>query len=239
MVSLILAFATFITSIISAIIGMGGGILLLSVMTFFMPMSMIIPIHGLVQLISNSSRLIILRKNIKLQFTAYFLIGLPFGVALATYILKNYFTDKHALIVVISLIIYSIFKPKKMPHLKLERFGWTGLGFCVGILAIIAGAVGPMIAPFFIRDDLKKEEIVATKASLQMFAHFMKIPAFFYLDFDYQSHLDLIILLGVIAIIGTKVGTLILPKVDNQLFRKLFKFVLGLSGIKIIFEIFE
>lgn len=235
----ILAISTLCTSVISAIIGMGGGILLLSVMTFFMPMSVIIPIHGLVQLISNFSRLVILRKNIIYSYTAYFLLGLPFGVLLAVYFLKIYLNEYHALSVVLFLIIYSVFKPKKMPHFKLKRFGWTLLGVATGVLAIIAGAVGPLIAPFFIRDDLKKEEIVATKASFQMFAHLMKIPAFFYLSFEYSKYLNEIILLGILAIIGTRIGTYILHKVDNELFKKMYKFVIGLSGIRIAFKLFE
>lgn len=233
----ILSISTVITSIISAIIGMGGGILLLSVMTFFMPMSVIIPIHGLVQLISNFSRLIIQRKNILYRFTLYYLLGLPFGVLLAVYFLKFYLKDYHALVVVIILITYSIFKPKRMPQLKLNTYGWTMLGIATGILAIIAGAVGPLIAPFFIRDDLKKEEIIATKASLQMFAHFMKIPAFYYLDFNYSQYFPMIICLGIMAILGTKIGSLLLHKVNDLIFKRLYKFVLGLSGLKIIFEL--
>lgn len=238
MTTAILAISTLCTAIISAIIGMGGGVLLLSVMTFFMPMSVIIPVHGLVQLISNLSRLVILRKDIIYSYTYYFLIGLPIGVILAVYILKNYLNDYHALSVVLLLIIYSLFKPKKMPHFHLQRWGWTLLGLATGILAIIAGAVGPMIAPFFIRDDLKKEEIIATKASFQMFAHFMKIPAFFYMSFNYEDYSHLIVIMGIMAVVGTKIGTNILGKVDNDLFKKLYKLVIGLSGIRIFFKIF-
>ena len=78
-----------ITSIISAIIGMGGGILLLAIMTFFLPIQIAIPIHGIVQLISNSSRVYLLRKHIKWNYFKYFVIGLPIGATLSTILLMK------------------------------------------------------------------------------------------------------------------------------------------------------
>jgi len=238
MTVIILTICAFFTSIISALIGMGGGILLLSVMTFFFPMSTIIPIHGLVQLTSNTSRLFIMRDHIKAKFALYFLCGLPFGSLLAVYILKNFVTNHHALIFVLALIIYSLFKPKKLPHIEIKNLAWILVGFIAGILAIIVGTMGPFIAVFFVRDDLSKEEIIATKASLQMLGHLIKIPAFFYLSFSYSHYFNLIICMGIAALIGTKVGSIFLYKVKNNLFKKLYKFVLGLSGIRILFKIF-
>ena len=52
------------TSIISGIIGMGGGALLLAIMTFYFTLDVIVPIHGMIQLSANSSRVYMLRKNL-------------------------------------------------------------------------------------------------------------------------------------------------------------------------------
>ena len=50
---IILAIAALLTSMISAIIGMAGGILLLAVMLSFLSHADTIPTHGAVQLASN------------------------------------------------------------------------------------------------------------------------------------------------------------------------------------------
>ena len=62
---LVLVAAAFATSILSAIIGMAGGIVLLSVMLLFMEPLEAIPLHGAVQLVSNGSRTWIQRTHVE------------------------------------------------------------------------------------------------------------------------------------------------------------------------------
>ena len=62
----ILILAAFITSTISAIIGMGGGIILLGIMAIVIPDGyLVIALHGVVQLISNSTRTYVFMKYLK------------------------------------------------------------------------------------------------------------------------------------------------------------------------------
>ena len=58
----ILFIVAMLTSILSGVIGMGGGILLFSCMTLFLTLDVIVPVHGVVQLSSNSSRVWMLRQ---------------------------------------------------------------------------------------------------------------------------------------------------------------------------------
>ena len=55
----ILCLAALATSMLSAVVGMAGGITLLSVMLLFMEPLVAIPLHGVVQLVSNGSRTVI------------------------------------------------------------------------------------------------------------------------------------------------------------------------------------
>ena len=55
--SITLIVAAFLTSILSAIIGMGGGITLLGVMAIILPEGyLVVAYHGMVQLVSNVTR---------------------------------------------------------------------------------------------------------------------------------------------------------------------------------------
>ena len=47
--------SSFLGGGVSAITGMGGGVFLFSMMTFTLPITTIVPVHGLVQLFSNLS----------------------------------------------------------------------------------------------------------------------------------------------------------------------------------------
>ncbi len=235
----ILTISSFITAIISGVLGMGGGILLLSIMTFFLAPTVIIPIHGIVQLASNASRVFYLRAHVKKNFFLYYCIGLPLGALISVFFLKTLISDTLIYTALLVLIFYSVFKPKKMPELKVPAPYWVFIGLMTGILAIIVGAVGPLLAAFFIRDDFSKEEIVSTKSSMQLVAHFIKIPAFLMMDFNYTEHSTLILFMSIAVIAGTKVGVKLLEKVDNSKFKLLFKLVLFIAGLRVGYKLFE
>ena len=70
------------TSILSGVIGMAGGIILLSVMLLFLEPLTVIPLHGVVQLVSNSSRTWIQREHVERSIVwRYALPLLPLGFA--------------------------------------------------------------------------------------------------------------------------------------------------------------
>jgi len=233
----LLAFCAFLTAIISAVSGMAGGIVLLSIMTFFLPLSVIIPVHGLVQLISNSSRCWLLKDSIEWKIFRPFLIGLPLGGLVATFIIKNIHNREHFLILIGCMILYTLFKPKKLPHFQIPYWGFSLVGICVGILGPLIGATGPFIAVFFIRDDLDKKGIVATKASVQMLGHIIKIPIFIYTGFNYLNHSVLIALLAIGALLGTKVGVKILHSIPEEIFRLVYKSALFIAACRIFYKV--
>jgi len=226
------------TSVISAVTGMGGGIVFLSILTFFLPLTALVPIHGSVQLISNSTRAYLLRKNIKWQFVIHYALGAPIGAAFATILLKDQISSGFPLLIIAVTIFYSIFRPKKLPALDLPAKGFILVGIVSGVLSILCGATGPFLAPFFIRTDFKKEQIVATKASFQLLAHLLKIPAFLYLNFPYFKFLPLIMLLSLAAILGTKYGIKILSFLPEKAFFIIFKLILFIAGLRVAYKAF-
>jgi uncharacterized membrane protein YfcA len=234
----ILFICTSLTAIISAVSGMGGGIVLLSIMTLFMPLGLIVPIHGVVQLFSNTARTYLLRIYVIKKIFAWFCVGLPIGTIIAIKIIKSVENKDIFLLLIAALILYSVFRPKKMPEIKLPYWGFIFVGTAVGILGPLIGATGPMIAPFFMRDDFNKEEIVATKSSVQTVGHLVKLPAFIYLGFDYLGHSPAIIALVIAAIIGTKIGVKLLGKIKEHQFKLVFKVALLFAAVRILYKVF-
>ena len=98
--AIILTIASFITSTISAVIGMGGGIILLGIMAIIIPQGyMVIALHGIIQLISNTTRTFLFRKHLKKNIINEFIIGAFLGVFLSIgviFLLINYFNVKTA-----------------------------------------------------------------------------------------------------------------------------------------------
>ena len=226
------------TSTVSGAIGMAGGVLLLSAMTFFITIEAIVPIHGVTQLVSNSSRFFILRKYLRKKLILSFALGLPFGIVPSKYLVES-IQSKHYFYLAISLIILlSVFKPKKI-RFDIPEKSFFFIGVVVGFLGLFVGATGPFIAPFFLNNDYKKEEVVANKACIQTLGHLIKIPAFISLGFDYSQYLDLIILMIIAAIIGTKLGVFMLGKINETFFSKVFKGALIFAAFRLLFNFFH
>ena len=84
--SVVLVVLSFFTSMMTATLGIGGGVLLLAVMAGTMPVSALIPVHGLVQLGSNGNRALMTVKHIDWRMLKYFSLGAIAGAFLASFI---------------------------------------------------------------------------------------------------------------------------------------------------------
>ena len=85
---IILIISALITSSISAVLGMGGGIILLGIMAIIIPEGyMVIALHGIIQLASNTTRTYVFRNNLKKNLIKEFLFGVLIGVSISIFII--------------------------------------------------------------------------------------------------------------------------------------------------------
>lgn len=245
MESIVLIIAAFLTSALSAVIGMGGGITLLGIMAIIMPTGyLVVAYHGIIQLASNVTRTTVYRKHINKSIINRFLVGLIPGLLLSAAMIfgaATYFNAPSAADLKIDFlkpaigfyIIWFLYLRKKKKIVSRELYKWMGV--LAGIATVFIGAMGPLIAPLFINDKLKKESVIATKAACQAAGHLGKIPIFF-LFFNVSYTEDWNVLLPLVAAVyfGTKIGKLMLGKIPEALFQNLFKAALTLIAIRLI-----
>src|SRR5690242_3362472 len=90
--TLYLAAASFATALFTAAVGIGGGLGLLSVMPSFMPISAVVPVHGLTQFFSNASRFLFDYRQAKIRLLPAYFGGACFVVQSAIYLLAAFQT---------------------------------------------------------------------------------------------------------------------------------------------------
>jgi uncharacterized membrane protein YfcA len=236
-IDLLLFLISFLSAAISAATGLGGGIIFLMGLNVFMPLNIVIPIHGLIQLSNNLIRTISLRKHIIWPICLYFLLGASVGLTFCYIVLSSKDLGNIPYIIIFCLVMYSLFKPKKMPELKIKALSFSILGAITGALGPIIGAVDPLLAPFFLRDDFTKENIIANKSFFQSLIHFSKIPFFYFLGFDYLRFFPVIVLLFLGGVLGSFFGLRILHYVNRRAFLIIFKSVLFIVAIKLLLKI--
>lgn len=231
----ILICAALFTSIISAMTGLGGGTLLLGIILLLVDTPYVVPLHAAIQLISNSTRFMLFFKHIRWKIILLFIIGVLPGAFAGIYLFKH--LDKGLVKLMMGFFILLItFLPKMKKVSNPKFFIFIPVGFISGLIGIFFGAIGPFIAPFFLRRDVIKEELVATKAACQSFTHVVKIVLFGFVGINILAHWDVLIYLAVAVIVGTVIGKRFLVKISDQTFKIIFKVILVIIAFRIILK---
>jgi uncharacterized membrane protein YfcA len=238
---IILLIVSFATAMLSAILGMGGGMLLLAVMLGFMPHAVAIPTHASVQLASNSTRLLIFLKHMDrgalIRFAAGAVAGTLIGAAILILLGELNTGEPYLKCGVGFYVLAASFIPRRKvaaaPRESTRDF--VGLGALAGAAGPTIGAVGPLIAPIFARHDYVKERLIATKAACQMFCHVMKIAVFVSLGtLRITKHGPLLVAMIALVIPGTVAGKRLLRYVSPRAFRILYRAALLIAGGKVL-----
>ncbi|GAA4879079.1 sulfite exporter TauE/SafE family protein [Ferrimonas pelagia] len=235
---LLLMMAIYLASLISSVTGSAGGVLMFAAMGTVIPARALVALHGSVQLVSNLNRTWWLRHSVDARLCGYFGVGVALGAVLATALIAQFASELIPLWILLALIGYTLFKPKRMPAIRVSGRGFFWVGLATGILGILAGAVDPFLAVFFVRDDMSKQQIVANKSMMQLMTHLTKIPAFLYLGFSFVEHWPLIAVFALAAMAGNWTGLKLLHRIDVKRFITLMKLALMLAAWQIGFQIF-
>ena len=227
-----------VTSIISGAIGMAGGMALINIMVLYLPPTIAIPIHGVIQLVSNTSRTVLHNRHIQWWVVCPFLIMLLpagyFGIKVA---LKM---PDHLLLLIISLyVIVTIWLPKLILRNDIiERYPKRTLlflGALGGFLNVIVGSIGLLIAQFLLRFNFSRYGLVSTKATMQVFGHLAKIVLYGIAGFVYKEYLVLISIMCMLVILGNWIGSRILSRINERMFVAFFKGALTILAIRHIY----
>ena len=248
----ILTAAAFVTATISAIIGMGGGIMLLATMFCFMDHADAIPTHAAVQLVSNSTRVLAYVRNVDWRVFRRFITGSIPGGVVAVFLLQSLGkldnSEPYLKTLIGLYILIATFLPKNQGTASAGTWwDWPLMGLVAGSAALLVGAAGPLIAPLFARRNFVKERLIATKAVCQMFLHLAKLPAFMYLrwaaargdglassSFYFADLGTLAVFMAVAVIPGTLFGKRLLTHVSERAFVVFFKVALTVAGLKML-----
>jgi len=234
----------FATSILSAIVGMAGGITLLAVMLLFYDPLVAIPLHGVVQLVSNSSRAVIQRHHLRWDVIwRYSVLLLPLGwigIEIAQGLPPSVTRIMIGVFVLVATWSPGLLLLGAHPERIDRNRRFILLGGAVGLLNTTIGATGPLIAPFFLNLGLTRFSLIGTKACCQALGHVAKILVFGVVGFVYTQYFPLLAALCASVVLGTIVGSRILHHVNEAWFVRLYKGVLtSVALYLVVAEVFR
>lgn len=220
----------FLTSMLSGIFGMAGGLVLLWFLLLLFPATTAIAVHGVIQLTANASRAWLSRHFIVWRIVALMTAGVL--MAAGGLLLIDYTPDTASVSLLIGLMPILVWMPKTWFRFDAARTGHAiGCGVISGGLTIAAGLSGPLIDIFFIRSRMDRRQIVATKAMIQVISHAIKI--LFYLGSALalsQGEWTIILLAAPFAMLGTNAGNRILLRLTDANFRTWTRWIVTAIG---------
>lgn len=220
---------SFVASFITVALGIGGGVLLLSIMASLLPVTALIPVHGIIQIGSNFGRVIILSRHIHWPPVIFFALGSALGVALGGVVV----VDLPAPFIQIGIGCFVIWSVLSKPPAWLSRNPFL-IGSIASFLTMFFGATGVFVANFSKSLNLPRQSYVATQAVLMTLQHFLKVIVFGLLGFAFGPWLLFIAAMIGCGFLGTLAGRMVLVRIAEKTFKQLLNGILLLISLRLL-----
>lgn len=245
-VTALILVAALVTAAISGIFGMAGGLLLMGVLATFTPVATAMVLHGFIQIISNFSRALLLRQHISWRIIRRYSVGIAGAIALIALIAWR--PDQRTVFLLLGLTAFLVWIPKSWVEINVERrFQAEACGFMVQTLNTLSGVAGPLLDLFFVKTDLPRQTVVATKAATQVMAHAVKIGFWGFPLVGVLSQPEEAAAAGFpplwvfaaiipLSLLGTWLGGLVLERMTDANFRTWTKWIVTATGAVYLFQ---
>ncbi|MCG9648939.1 sulfite exporter TauE/SafE family protein [Vibrio brasiliensis] len=223
---------TFFTSMIAGVFGFGGGMLLMAILPAFISPSLIIPLHGITQLASNSSRTLFSLNDVKWGLLRPFLIGSIIGSVIVVSVL-SYIPVDYIPVAIGLYMLLNLWSPRFSAAIS-KYESYYLLGFVQTGLGLVVGATGPIVLAVLTKQLKSKDQIIATSSMCMTISHFAKIPVYFTLTSSLFSNVTLISYMVIGAVVGSFVGTKLRLAANNDKIIKIIKWMISLLAIRMV-----
>ena len=221
------------TSALTAAAGIGGGLVLLSVMTSFLPPVVVIPIHGVVQLGSNAGRAVLLRQHIDRGILVPFALGSVLGIVLGAKLFVALPTP--VLEIILGLFILACVWLPKLKASRIADRAFVLVGVVGSFVTMFVGATGPFVASFITPERLERHAVVATHATCMSVQHSLKVAAFGFLGFAFLPWVPLLAAMIAAGFLGTMLGRRLLDRLPHHIFARAFKIILTVLAVRLLY----
>lgn len=230
MLTILLVTATLVTSLISGVLSMAGGMILMGVFGFFLSVPAAMVLHGVAQTVSNGSRIWLYRDHIRWSVLAPYSAGalIIFGFFIAVTFIPN----KAIVFILIGAFPFIALCIPKSVDLDIEnKFIALLCGLLVTTAQMLAGASGPVLDLFYLKSKLTRQEILGTKAITQTFGHCLKLSYYSFLITSVEAlSLPIFIAVVIAAILGNWLGSQIVNHINDRTFKSIGRMVILIIG---------
>lgn len=204
----------------------------MAILPAFISPSLIIPLHGITQLASNSSRTLFSLNDVKWGLLRPFLIGSIIGSLIVVSVL-SYIPVDYIPVAIGLYMLLNLWSPRFSAAIS-KYESYYLLGFVQTGLGLVVGATGPIVLAVLTKQLKSKDQIIATSSMCMTISHFAKIPVYFTLTSSLFSNVTLISYMVIGAVVGSFVGTKLRLAANNDKIIKIIKWMISLLAIRMV-----
>jgi uncharacterized membrane protein YfcA len=211
--------AVLVSSFLSGVFGMAGGMILLGVLLVYFDVSTAMVLFSIIQFAANGWRSLLWRRYVRWPIFFHYVAG-----ACAAFVALRaiaYIPDKATVYFLLGIMPFLIDLLPARAHPNIE---WRGVAFVSGALTtavqFMAGVGGVFLDIFFQKSTLDRKTTVATKAVTQTVSHVMR--AGYFSTFGTLGHLDGVGTLAAmaLAVAVTSVTPYVIERMTDHGFRQ-------------------
>lgn len=232
---IILAAASFATSLITAAVGIGGGLGLLSVMPSFLPVPAVVPLHGVTQLFSNASRFLLERKAADTRRLPAYFSGAVLGAALGYLFIGR--VPELYLSAALGVFILLCTWTDLVARLGRIVTNFFSLALIQTFLSLFVASVGLISLPVLIKQGLPKNKVIATHAMQMSVLHALKVCAFVAAGFPFIRYWPVVLALVAASTAGSYCGGFFRNRIPERAGAIALKAGITFFALKMIVEV--
>ncbi|MBK20384.1 MAG: hypothetical protein CMM52_16250 [Rhodospirillaceae bacterium] len=224
-------FAAF-TAFVGIATGAAGGLLMMVTLATIFPPVISIPLHTVVQMGGNTSRIFFMWKYVMWPVLLPFILGGIFGGILGA----NIFISLPIAVLqgLLGLFVLIFLWMPSMSQIGGRQSRFAIVGFFATFLGVFVSATGTLVAPFVAAEAADRRNHVATFSTLMAIVHVLKLIAFGFLGFALAAYLPLMLAMVASAIAASYVGSKALNYMKERSFRTIFKTICTLLALRLI-----
>jgi len=216
---LVVGVTILVSSFISGVFGMAGGMILLGVLLAYFDVATGMILFSIIQLFVNGGRVVQWRSYVLWPIVGWYVVGA--ALAFAAMWTVAFVPDKAMVYIALGIMPFAI---EALPASARPNIEWRGVPFFTGIAAtvvqVLAGVGGLFLDIFFQKSMLDRKTTNATKAVTQTFSHVAR--ALYFGSLSGVGGLSLwgtvpAILLG---IAGTSLAPIVVERMSDHGFRQ-------------------
>jgi uncharacterized protein len=223
--------------LLSTVCGGGAGVILIPILSRVLPVSSVPAALSIGTATNSVSRLVAFRRSIRWDLVSRFVPASIPAVWLGAWLLQYcnpMYLELMMGVFLVSNIAQLLGRSEEPKDAVPSKYRLAFIGFAVGFVSGLAGAVGLLFNRFYLTCGMSKEEIIATRATNELLLHVIKLVIYSLYGLMTYRAVSVGSVVAAAAVLAAWSAKWVVSKISTGAFKRIGYSAMVLSGIGLL-----